>query len=125
MPDKEVLVIGDTSRWKNGVLGVIPEGYTAVVRSDKIAAFQLLFFEERRFDLCVVANHLHNANEGLEILRELREDNNTCPFIIYSDLIDAEGVRNAQSLHAHVIKFDDGETTELERSIQKLLQHAA
>jgi DNA-binding NtrC family response regulator len=118
--NKRVLIAGDTPRWRKDVRDALPADCDTVTRVDYIDTMHLLFNENIRFDLYILASQMSEKGEGLSILSEMRDDGIISPVIIFSDHVtDAEAER-ITALNAIHIKRSGGRTA-LEETAKRLL----
>lgn len=123
----QVLVVGDTPRWINSVKETLPVEVEPNFRTDYDGSNELLHFEDKCFNLLIVALSLGNKNEGLRILREFRLDDKNTPFIIFSRVNDEDTQKEIADLGGIIVRPQNfnGASAELGAKITELLDVAA
>lgn len=118
--NKRVLIAGDTPRWRKDVRDALAADCECVTRLDYIDTLHLLFKEDVRFDLYILASQMSEKGEGMSILSEMRDDGIVSPVIIFSDHVTDTEAEKIIALSAIHIKRSNGKTL-LEETAKRLL----
>ena len=95
----KILVIGDTPRWISSVKETLPPAAETNFRTDCAGVNEILYFEDRKCDLLILALCLGGKDDGLKILRELlklrdaarSDETRICVEVLLFDLFLSRG----------------------------------
>ena len=115
---QKVIIAGNTPRWIEKAKVALPPTCEPIVCHDSIDIITTLE-EHPDVALCVIANRMEEANEGLRVARELSEPGDP-PIILFTREISDTGRQEAGVLGAVVIDMDDD--TGLAHAVKTLLK---
>jgi len=121
------LIIGDTPRWLNSVKASLPIGIEKTICTDCGSVNQILYFEDRKFDLLITVLSLGEKDDGLKILREFRRHDKDTPVVFFSRIGDGSVRKEIADLGGIIIRPQhlNGASPELLAKITELLGVAA
>jgi CheY-like chemotaxis protein len=110
---KRILIAGDTYRWRDQVKTALPQqGVDISFATDCVDAFQASVEEGKQPDIYILANKMPDQDDGLKILRELREDGCVEPVIICSTHVSEEASAEISRLDGIHINWHPEEVTD-------------
>jgi hypothetical protein len=115
---KTVLIAGDTPRWFAKAKSALPPDCKLVVKHDFPDIIDAVMCNPD-ICLCIVANKIFEANQGMRVVEELKNEGDPAVILFTREISDSNR-HLAESMGAVVVGMDD--THALEHAVKTFLR---